>query len=510
MTQGSPSTSKPVSVIAQEAEPPTLHPVGSSDVHPDCRSTRWLVLFIFLGSILRVLFIARNSLWSDEIVTLQIASLSWRDFWQVLSSSEANMGLYYLLLRPWIHLGSTEAVLRALSAIAGILTIPAAYKLAKALFGTRIALITAFLFSINPCDVFFSQQARSYSLQILLVTLSMWLFFTCIRQDRPRSWSPWFWYVLASTLAVYAHFFSALILLAQWIAAAFLPGARNNLRRVVPAAIVVTALVSPLVVFTLRHNVGQLDWIQPLNALEVFRLVGFFCAGTSRVLGLVLSAFAIVLIVLVIRARKSAKYDRTTSLALLFAFLCLVLPVSITALASIWKPIFVHRYLVVSLPAFLLVLACGFGLLRGAIYNWALATFAALSLIAIFSLRPVEDWRSAVAYIVGHARSADTVVIYRPYSERGFKYYLQRRCESGCSAELQFVGPSTDFEDSVFKQAHPRVWLVLSAVDGPATSIQKRLRDSYLPSERRIYSGVQVELFSTAPNRSGELPERTQ
>src|SRR5882724_36456 len=218
MTQGSPSTSKPVSVIAQEAEPPTLHPVGSSDVHPDCRSTRWLVLFIFLGSILRVLFIARNSLWSDEIVTLQIASLSWRDFWQVLSSSEANMRLYYLLLRPWIHLGSTEAALRALPAIAGILTIPAAYNLAKALFGARIALITAFLFSINPCDVFFSQQARSYSLQILLVTLSMWLFFTCIQEDRPRSWSSWFLYVLASSLAVYAHFFSALILLAQWIA----------------------------------------------------------------------------------------------------------------------------------------------------------------------------------------------------------------------------------------------------------------------------------------------------
>src|SRR5437868_3628707 len=227
MTQGSPSTSKPVAAFAQEAEPPTAHPPSRSDVHREGSSTQWLVFFIFLGSILRVVFIARNSLWSDEIVSLQIASLSWRDFWRVLSTSEANMGLYYLLLRPWIHFGSTEAVLRALSAIAGILTIPAAYKLAKALFDRRIALITAFLFSINPCDVFFSQQARSYSLQILLVTLSMWLFFTCIRQERPRSWSPWFLYVLASSFAVYAHFFSALILLAQWIAAAFLPGARN-------------------------------------------------------------------------------------------------------------------------------------------------------------------------------------------------------------------------------------------------------------------------------------------
>jgi len=137
-----------------------------------------------------------------------------------------------------------------------------------------------------------------------------------------------------------------------------------------------------------------------------------------------------------------------------------------------------------------------------------LAAFAALSLIAVFSLRPVEDWRSAVAYIVGNARSADTVVIYRPYSERGFMYYLQRRCESGCSAELQFVGPSTDFEDPVLKQAHPRVWLVLSVVDGPAMSIQKSLRNGYLPSDRRIYNGIQVELFSSAPKGTAVSAER--
>ena len=503
-------TSKPVFVVRQEAEPAIFPPLDGSDMHRDRSSMRWLVLFILVGSILRSLLIARNSLWSDEIVSLQIASLSWSDFWRTLSTSEANMGLYYLLLRPWIHLGSTEAVLRALSAIAGILTIPAAYSLGKALFGTRIALITAFLFSINPCDVFFSQQARSYSLQILLVTLSMWLFFICIRQDGPRRWSPWILYVLASTLAVYAHFFSALALLAQWIAAAFLPGARNNLRRMVPAAIVIAAWVSPLVVFALRHNTGQLDWIQPLDALEVVKLIGFFCAGTSRVLGLVLSVFSIALIILVIKSKTPAKYDRTTSSALLFAFVCLVLPVLITALASIWKPMFVHRYLVVSLPAFLLILACGFGLLRRPSLTWALPTFAALSLVAIFTLRPVEDWRSAVAYIVGHARSADTVVIYRPYSERGFMYYLQRRCESGCATELRFVSPSTDFRDFVFKQAHPRVWLVLSAVDDPAMSIQESLRNGYLPSDRRIYNGIQVELFSSVPRESAVSPERTR
>ena len=504
------STSKPISVTAQKTESLAVHPVSSSDLHRDRFSTRWLFLFVLLGSVLRVLFIGRNSLWSDEIVSLQIASLSWRNFWEVLSTHEANMGLYYLLLRPWIHLGSTEAVLRALSAIAGILTIPVAYKLAQGLFGTRIALIAAFLFSINPCDIFFSQQARGYSLQILLVTISMWLFSNCIQEDRSRRWSSWALYVLASTLAVYAHFFSALVLVAQWISAVFLPEPKRNLKWVVPASFAISALSLPLIYFTLHHNEGQLDWIQPLNAAETLKLIGFFSAGTSRGLGPVLSLFSIALIVLVIRSKPWAKYNEPRSSGLLFAFLCLALPVSIVAVVSIWKSIFVHRYLVVSLPAFLLILAYGFSLLKRVAFPYALAIFATLSLVAVFSSRPVEDWRSAVAYILSHARSADTVVIYRPYSERGFMYYLDRARQSGSSVELQFADPSTDFEDSVFKQSHPRVWLVLSAIDKPAVTIQERLLNGYLPSERRIYNGIQVELFSPAPTKKDVLPERAQ
>ena len=44
------------------------------------------------------------------------------------------MALYYVLLRGWIHLGDSEFMVRALSVLMGVLTIPAIYYLGKQLF----------------------------------------------------------------------------------------------------------------------------------------------------------------------------------------------------------------------------------------------------------------------------------------------------------------------------------------------------------------------------------------
>jgi uncharacterized membrane protein len=96
-----------------------------------------LLSILILAAMLRLLHLGSESLWWDEVVTVAIVRLDWGAFWKVLSHFEANMGLYYCLLRLWVNLGESEFVLRSLSALAGVLGVGLVYVLGKRLFDTR-------------------------------------------------------------------------------------------------------------------------------------------------------------------------------------------------------------------------------------------------------------------------------------------------------------------------------------------------------------------------------------
>src|SRR5437868_14784258 len=83
-----------------------------------------IALVILLAAVLRMIFLGARSFWADEIVSVKLATDNWGGFWFWVSTREANMALYYLLLRGWIKFGETEGLVRLFSALIGIVTIP--------------------------------------------------------------------------------------------------------------------------------------------------------------------------------------------------------------------------------------------------------------------------------------------------------------------------------------------------------------------------------------------------
>src|SRR5271156_1980577 len=67
-----------------------------------------LVLITLVAAGLRIHAIASKSFWLDEGISVEIARLPWQQFLFVLRHREANMALYYLLLRVWLAMGSSE------------------------------------------------------------------------------------------------------------------------------------------------------------------------------------------------------------------------------------------------------------------------------------------------------------------------------------------------------------------------------------------------------------------
>jgi mannosyltransferase len=154
-----------------------------------------------IAAALRVHLLGAPSLWLDEAASVTFVSMPFKTFLKTLWHNQANMTLYYFLLRGWIHLGTTETIIRSLSVIFGVVAIPLVYFVASRLFDRATGLVSAALLAVHSFHVQWSQQARSYSLLVFQLLLTLWLLIEARERDRVRDW---IWFTISAALCVYA------------------------------------------------------------------------------------------------------------------------------------------------------------------------------------------------------------------------------------------------------------------------------------------------------------------
>lgn len=171
---------------------------------------RPLAAATLLAAALRLPWLAVESFWYDETFTAWLAGLP------LSRLIDATMGdvhppTWYLIEWGMVRLfGSSEFSLRLVSALAGIALVPAVYHLATALGLTRRQQITAALVtSLAPFAIYYSHEARPYSLLMLACTLATYA-------TLKRRW--WLLFV-AAVAALYLHNLAALYVAALgWLA----------------------------------------------------------------------------------------------------------------------------------------------------------------------------------------------------------------------------------------------------------------------------------------------------
>jgi len=121
--------------------------------------------------------------------------------------------LYYLLAWGWAKLlGTSVATFRSLSVIFSLLTLPALALLARELFGQPATVaIALMLFASSPVHVLYAQEAREYSLWVLLTVVTGW---ALLRAVRLATWKAWGLYTLSLALLFYTTVLSALVAIA--------------------------------------------------------------------------------------------------------------------------------------------------------------------------------------------------------------------------------------------------------------------------------------------------------
>ena len=160
------------------------------------------------------------SIWFDEAFSVELARQPLPLLGHIIFGPEPNMELYYLFLHFWLNLTAslglhaTEFVVRLPSAVFAALSTVVVFLLGQRFIATIAGFVGAALYLLNDLQLVYAQQTRAYSLQLLLICIAWYALLSAFngRSQRGR-W--WICYSVATTLAIYTHLFSVLILLAQ-------------------------------------------------------------------------------------------------------------------------------------------------------------------------------------------------------------------------------------------------------------------------------------------------------
>jgi mannosyltransferase len=140
------------------------------------------VVALVVGTVLR--FVTTSSLWLDEALTVNIAEMPVGDVWDWLRH-DGHPPLYYVLLHGWIELfGSGDVAVRALSGVFGLLTFPLAWLAGRRLGGPLLGWLTVVVVALSPFAVRYSNEARMYSLVMLLSFAGYLLLDDVLRRGR--------------------------------------------------------------------------------------------------------------------------------------------------------------------------------------------------------------------------------------------------------------------------------------------------------------------------------------
>ncbi len=447
---------------------------------------------------LAVVAVGRPSLWLDEAFSVDFTSGSWSDLFDIIAEREAMHGFYYMMLKAWSSVaGTSEIAVRLPSVLFFVGAVGAVALLGRLLFNDRTGLIAGLLLAVNPFLLVFAREARSYAMVTALVTVATLLFVHLVLSDRHGrpDLIVLAAYTVVGTLAVYTHAW-AIFVLAVHAGTVFLVSDFRRMARWFAGTWMLMALFAvPLLYFLVFVSTDQVTWI-PAVGLTAFvhhfrRLTGGWMLMVVFV-GLVVAAFWRY----GFGDRKDAPRWR---IAMVTAWV--VVPPVLTFVLSLAVPLFLSRYLIVGLPALVLLAAVAIdGLKPVWVGVGAMIVVASLSFLKNTDVytSSIEDWRSATSLIIEESVPDDLIVFYSPDVSVPYEYYERLQSNGGSPGIIRY-DPSVLVDsgaiavalvDMVEVAGERRVWVVISHdLGGRGPTIEKNLESLRPVAMRREFEG---------------------
>jgi 4-amino-4-deoxy-L-arabinose transferase-like glycosyltransferase len=166
-----------------------------------------------LGLALRIVGIDQT-LYADEYFTHAIVTENGLGgVWDEVYHTSITPPLHYILAWMAVQLAGDDTILvRLPSLILGTAIIPLIFFLGRRVGGVRTGLLAAVLMALSPFAIWYSDEARAYATMMFLVALSTIALLRAL-DDGERRW--WLIYALSACAALWTHYTSVFVILAQ-------------------------------------------------------------------------------------------------------------------------------------------------------------------------------------------------------------------------------------------------------------------------------------------------------
>ncbi len=447
---------------------------------------------IILSFFLRIYNLDGESLWYDEAMSIDISKKTISDIIYV-ANVDAHPPLYYIILHFWIKIfGDSEFSVRFPSIIFGILSVYMIFKLGELIFNRNIGLLCSFILSISLYHIRYSQEARSYSLLVLLVLLSNYFFIKILEnREKNKEKDNTVGYIISSITMLYTHIFGLFYLLSHNIY--YLISKKKNIK--LKSWIVIQSIILSFFILWLPFILGKIErsigmrYIITLKTFPTFNSIyGTFkiFAGNEEILYI----FIIAIIIGLAKLIKGNNEEYTDKY--IFILLWLFLPIMVSIIISYTiGPLYMNRYFIGSFPALILLSSKSIlEIKKISIIFILLIIVLQIPLIgAYYDDINKEQWRDVANYIKDNKKENDTLFLYPNFIRIPFSYYYKNS---------DYVGINNSID---IKNDGDRIWLVLSHVQEyperkkELVTIERKISESYIQEDNIRFNEIKIYLY---------------
>lgn len=399
-----------------------------------------LIFIIFFGLILRIYGLGRYDFWYDEAVSFFIAQGTTLPDIFIYGKYFSNPPFFNFLLKNWMALGKSEFILRFLPLAFGLLSITSIYLVGKLLFNERVGLIAAFLLSISPFHVYYSQELSGYSLIALLTLLTIFFF---IRILKHNTFFSWIGFIVSNILCLYTHNIFLLILLTENFYFFYNRIKKLYLKWMISQLIIVLFYL-PWFTLVLHQLISMsylssFFWVPKPSLGIILHTFNVFNLGYSATKMTYFYFSLIFFLLFFLGVWKSKKLKRENYLLLFWLFVPMIMAILISKIIKEGS-IYLYRVFISISPAYYIMVARGLdGIKKRSVSLIILSTVIILSLISLKNyynnIYPLPDTpyrlgiftkkenKPAADYISDNLQNGEIILHTSRSTLAPFKYY---------------------------------------------------------------------------------------
>jgi mannosyltransferase len=490
------------------------------------QSVRWVVCVLALVSF--TLGVWRNdakSMWWDESLSLKRAQSGFVTILTNKLDSSAGIStsqhppFYFVLLRSLtLLIGESDTALRFPSALFTSLLVPLIFVFGCRLRSRRTGVLAAILTTFSPFLLWYSQEARMYTLVTFLGLLSTYLLWRAIET---RAWYLGMAFSLVTCLGLVTQYLFVLLIPAQILFAIIIsplyePSAepRRWQRLVSRVALVIPFAVLAILATVIIQLIPGLSsnrtfvplWMIARDILNSFSLglsVNYFKIWPIDLVFLTLFIFGIYSIGIVSLSfnlnLKKIRIFKKSVIVYLLAYI--FIPILSIWVFSYFTPLYMgSRYLIMSLPAFILTIALALDTLAG--WRPMIAWIVLISLVGSMGYSIVryytadeyankEDYRAAAQNIASHESSGDIIFVKWAEVVPAFRHYYEGRLQILSLRDLELQIKADPNALTYYSQNYDRIWLVEGNEQNISSiqQLQGKIFNNQLLLSENVYAG---------------------